>query len=92
LPPPKNPADQLSEAYAQINRIARELFELVFEGLSWATATPHLQDRWRGAVRVLLYRGTIRPSERSKVDEPLAGQTTIEEALACPPDETEAGQ
>jgi hypothetical protein len=75
-----SPADRQAQAVADVDRIARALYEVVRPQWPWPSASV-AQQKWRGYVRELLTRDVIRVGARPSVEQPIKGQTRLEEFL-----------
>lgn len=76
--PRPSPAQQLAEARQDINRLTFELRQAMTRA---SIGSRKLDDILRAALTDLLHRDVIRIGSRPEVDEPIPGQTTIEEQL-----------
>jgi hypothetical protein len=80
-----SPADREAEARADVERIAKAMFESMrvasgFGEKAWERIPEHLRKPWRMTARALLQREVIRVGKRpTSGPPPMAGQTTLDE-------------
>jgi hypothetical protein len=75
-----SPADDQAQANEEVERIAQALYHEVWCH-PWDRISETQREAWRAHARSLLRQGVIRPGVRPRVEPPMAGQTTIDEAL-----------
>jgi hypothetical protein len=80
-----SPADREAEARADVERIAKAMFESMrvasgFGEKAWERIPEHLRKPWRMTARALLQREVIRVGKRpTSGPPPMAGQTTLDD-------------
>lgn len=57
------------------------LYEAIRSPQKWSELGEHYKDHWRGYVRQVVLAGAIRLVEVPVGDEPIEGQTTIDDYL-----------
>jgi hypothetical protein len=75
------PAQRQADANAEVERVAAALYTEVWNSWPWEQIAEERRQAWRAHARNLLASGVIRPGLRERVEPPMQGQTTIEEAL-----------